>query len=82
MGERTGIGLLALAFCLAAAPAGAGDPAKRECRQGCQEALRSCKADCRPERDSGDLQASQLYVDCDAECHAAYTDCVDPCTEE
>jgi len=47
---------LALALLLlASASARAGDAAKRDCRAGCQEALRSCKEDCAPERDSGDL---------------------------
>jgi len=67
---------------LASAFARAGDATKRDCRVGCQEALRSCKEDCAPERASGDLEASQRYVDCDATCHDTYTACVDDCAEQ
>ncbi|HWP66037.1 MAG TPA: hypothetical protein VNO26_09010 [Candidatus Limnocylindria bacterium] len=71
--------LLAIALaCASAFPPWAGDREKHERRVGCAEARRSCKADCGP-RDSGDLEASQRWVDCDAECHETYTACLDDC---
>lgn len=66
----------------AAAPVAAGDQVRRECRQACEETLRSCKADCRPERDAGDAEASEGYVDCDGACHQDYTACVDDCADD
>jgi hypothetical protein len=60
----------------------ADDASRRDCRQDCGEALRSCKEDCAPERASGDMEASRRYVDCDADCHGTYTACVDACEPE
>jgi hypothetical protein len=73
------LALLVLAWSPAAAKNAEN---RRECQQGCQETLRSCKADCRPERDSGTQEASQLYVDCDAQCHDNYSACADDCRSE
>ena len=70
-----------LLIALAVGPAAAGDEAKHDCRQGCEEAQRSCKQDCGP-RDSGDLEASARWVDCDADCHTNYGNCVDACDDD
>ncbi len=70
-----------LALALSAVVAVAGDPEKKECRQGCEEAFRSCKSDCQGQRDSGTLQASQLYVECDSGCQSDYANCKDACND-
>jgi hypothetical protein len=70
-----------LVIALSVSPAAAGDEAKHDCRQGCEEAQRSCKEGCGP-RDSGDLEASPRYVDCDADCHTTYTACLDACDDD
>ena len=75
-----GMGLAAGLLVLAPRLAAAGDEAKRDCRQGCEEARRSCKADCGT-RDSGDLEASQRWVGCDADCHDTYSGCLDACAD-
>ena len=76
-----GVALASAILLLAPRLGFGGDEAKHECRQGCEEAQRSCKADCGP-RDSGDLEASQQWVDCDAGCHETYTGCVDACADD
>jgi len=79
--RRLWVGALLLAIVFAPRPAFAADEAKRDCRQGCEEAQRSCKADC-GSRDSGDLEASQRWVDCDADCDTTYSACVDECADD
>jgi len=74
-----GAAVLLIALCVG--PAAAGDEELRDCRQGCGEARQSCKADC-GSRDSGDLEASARYVDCDADCHSTYAACVDACDQD
>jgi len=71
--------VVAVVLLLLAPLVHADDASRRDCRQGCQEALRSCKEDCAPERASGGMEASQRYVDCDADCHGTYAACVDAC---
>jgi hypothetical protein len=70
-----------LAIALAASQTAAGDQTKHDCRQGCEEAQRSCKEDC-GSRDSGDLEASARWVDCDADCHSTYSACADACDQD
>jgi hypothetical protein len=67
------------AAVLAAGPACPQDDPKAECHERCEEALRSCKAGCRPERDSGTYQESDAYADCDGGCHDTYAACKRDC---
>lgn len=71
---------MALVLLLATAGVAAAD--KEHCKQGCQEGLRSCKSDCQIERDSGDQQESQVYADCDSQCHTQYAECKDDCEDD
>lgn len=57
----------------------AAQSSKEHCKQGCQEGLRSCKSGCQIERDSGDQQESEVYRDCDSQCHTQYDECKDDC---
>jgi hypothetical protein len=61
------------------APARATDDAKARCKADCRETLLSCKQDCQVDRDSGDLEASGRYRECDQSCHDAYAGCTSSC---
>jgi len=71
--------IAAAAALLLVTHAAAKDQAKAECKSNCRITLQSCKQDCQSERDSGDLQESELYRQCDQSCHDAYAGCTSNC---
>jgi hypothetical protein len=62
-----------------AAAAPAKDQEKADCKSNCRITLQSCKQGCQVDRDSGDLQESDLYRQCDQSCHDAYAGCASNC---
>ncbi|HXJ34082.1 MAG TPA: hypothetical protein VMS22_08570 [Candidatus Eisenbacteria bacterium] len=77
--SRTGTLVFAVALLAVCGGAQARDEAKAYCKQGCEDALQSCKSDCRNERDSGTDQETSRYAGCDASCHNAYASCKSDC---
>jgi hypothetical protein len=73
------VGFAAALVLTNATAAPAKDEAKAECKSNCRITLQSCKQDCQIERDSGDLQESELYRQCDQSCHDAYAGCTSSC---
>jgi hypothetical protein len=57
----------------------AKDQQKQECKSNCRITLLSCKQDCQVDRDSGDLQESDVYRQCDQSCHDAHAGCTSNC---
>jgi len=80
--SRMRLAACAVAIVLGAAHVVAADEAKRDCKQGCQVGLETCKADCQVERDSGTNQESDRYRDCDRSCHDSYADCKNGCESD